>query len=1039
MSLVYKGILNDDYLTALESALESYFEKQTAINNSRDHSNLTTIVNYLPEEKRETYNLTIQRLLSPNLKLEYWLSHKETEFPKNIALRLLGSLDEKQQIEVVNRLDDKDILSVLVDVKPNSDENLTKRLFKIVSNHFIEELHPICFDLETDGKNIQEIAFGHELEWQECLRKTEMDGTLAKLKSLAGNSNHLFIGQNVIEFDCPILEENDISIQQNKIWDTMLVEMFLSPEFKTYALKTAHHAIDDAILTFQLFVNQLLRILKFENDDFESIITFFSTGFAEKIKSFKYSLALNWLSEDLLLKERDNFFRPQPQLNPIVVKLKQQLANFSGRTRIIIGPEMYSKDLFAVKDISYNTDDFDDDFALINSGKVEGLADANDWSSIVLKRYLLDCKANNISPYWGNLAVSIKIRLTKETGLEFILAEREKEPDWTKSKTIFTTVNQLKQYREQISKLKNLELFVLDPDLLSVSHKEMLKEVDMNSLLNNEDINHLWMKFSGGQSIVGLSKEQALKYIGESQANYSNYWLEKYQYGKYRIFGSYNWEEEITNLPAENRHYINLDSDNFKKSQVYFSVVKNKSAKSSEVVRYNPESIYRSRYWVYQKMLVEQIDSSRAPAVLLVQRHDEVFLLEKYFGSLGYFVPNGDMTLGRRMELLHKNKAYKKILIAPTNHIGKILHANYLGSLSIILDSFHLAENSYMSQGTSLFKRLETQSAIPKKQNQEEFVNNIPEAQNMDDEFVVAVTKPNLPMEKDTFFLLKLQLPYINYLRTLIDANDPDHKLWLLDPRITDYPELGETWQATKNYIEIWNNPESYEKDVKEADKHIPGVRPNNSLPFEMDEIKKILSTVFLGQGNNWYDYQEEYLDEIIPGKKDFLISLPTGGGKSLLFQAPSLFKSTFSNKLTLVVTPLKALMEDQVKELWNKGFIGSVDYINADRSSDLQLIYRSLAGGELSLLYITPERFRSKGFLNALAMRLQSDGGLEYVVFDEAHCVSQWGHEFRPDYLNSARSVCSHRNKCEQSFPILLFSATVSEKVYQDFNLVFS
>jgi superfamily II DNA helicase RecQ len=188
----------------------------------------------------------------------------------------------------------------------------------------------------------------------------------------------------------------------------------------------------------------------------------------------------------------------------------------------------------------------------------------------------------------------------------------------------------------------------------------------------------------------------------------------------------------------------------------------------------------------------------------------------------------------------------------------------------------------------------------------------------------------------------------------------------------------------------------------------------------------------------NWYDYQEPYLDEIIPGQKDFLVSLPTGGGKSLLFQSPSLYKSSFSNKLSIVITPLKALMEDQVKDLWNKGFYGSVDYINSDRQSDVQMIYRNLAGGELFMLYITPERFRSQGFINALQMRLQLDGGLEYAIFDEAHCVSQWGNEFRPDYLNSAKMIVNLRKETTNYFPVLLFSATVSEKIYQDLNILF-
>src|SRR5690606_19457097 len=128
-----------------------------------------------------------------------------------------------------------------------------------------------------------------------------------------------------------------------------------------------------------------------------------------------------------------------------------------------------------------------------------------------------------------------------------------------------------------------------------------------------------------------------------------------------------------------------------------------------------------------------------------------------------------------------------------------------------------------------------------------------------------------------------------------------------------------------------------------------------------------------------WRPSQIPYLDLILDGKEDQLITLATGEGKSVLFQGPALFKSAFTNKLTIVVTPLKALMEDQVEALWEKGFFGSVDYINSDRSTDIDSIYRAMAGGELSLLFVTPERFRSRSFNNALQMRIQSDGGLEY------------------------------------------------------------
>ena len=79
--------------------------------------------------------------------------------------------------------------------------------------------------------------------------------------------------------------------------------------------------------------------------------------------------------------------------------------------------------------------------------------------------------------------------------------------------------------------------------------------------------------------------------------------------------------------------------------------------------------------------------------------------------------------------------------------------------------------------------------------------------------------------------------------------------------------------------------------------------------------------------------------------------------------------------------------MQDQVEELHRKGFYTNVDYLSGDRIyAEVQRIYRRIASGEIALLYVTPERFRSRAFLNALSTRMANDHGLEYMIFDEAH-----------------------------------------------------
>ena len=165
---------------------------------------------------------------------------------------------------------------------------------------------------------------------------------------------------------------------------------------------------------------------------------------------------------------------------------------------------------------------------------------------------------------------------------------------------------------------------------------------------------------------------------------------------------------------------------------------------------------------------------------------------------------------------------------------------------------------------------------------------------------------------------------------------------------------------------------------------------------------------------------QSEVIESILGGR-DTLALMPTGGGKSICFQVPALMREG----LCIVITPLISLMKDQVQQLKSRGIKAEAVYSGMMRDDIVRVLDNAVLGG-YKLLYISPERLSSDLFIAKLE-RMQQ---LSMIVVDEAHCISQWGYDFRPSYLRIARV---RQLLPSDDVPVLALTATATPKVVDD------
>ncbi len=191
------------------------------------------------------------------------------------------------------------------------------------------------------------------------------------------------------------------------------------------------------------------------------------------------------------------------------------------------------------------------------------------------------------------------------------------------------------------------------------------------------------------------------------------------------------------------------------------------------------------------------------------------------------------------------------------------------------------------------------------------------------------------------------------------------------------------------------------------------------SLPLAFPTLEHALKHFY---GYEQFRPGQQQIIEAALNNQDSLVIMPTGGGKSLCFQLPALLKSG----LMVVVSPLIALMQDQVEQLQRNGIAAT--FLNSSLSGEeARSRQNDLRDGKIKLLYVAPERLLNQNFLPFLD-EIHDSIGLSAFAIDEAHCLSEWGHDFRPEY----RQLAQLRQRYPY-VPCLALTATATERVRED------
>ena len=856
----------------------------------------------------------------------------------------------------------------------------------------------VSFDLESDGDSIKEFAFRKNENTKVYQGEEQLSTLLRALKR-----TEIIVGHRIKAWDLGCILSKKGFESNAFVWDTLEIEILLNPCRYSYALHTGHTAQEDTELVDRLFWNQLYRLSKNVSlcGELKDLLPAKINEILDALRQPEFS---DFFSKD---SEEDNFYQVLADTDEQVVS-RIKAINVIESKRLIIAPKRIWPRIAEYVDIKFVQKQEGINYMSISKKKLKEKPLDDTFLNAILNRFVIMSK----TPVVANLAQYLRLNYLSDNLLEEYVIESSGNVDCADM-----------EFLQENSNLGNYEhiWFV---------GCEIENRVNQYSLPTHYFPSDFWQNDSsipmrlGASSYIAVNKEERkLNIFDDVPSKAANVWIERTRAGKYVVSYNYDFSSILKSLNNDSEgltiETIPWITDNVNNNSIHLVYSKHGRGFDALQKRVSATSRYRATYWTYQMALLKDIhlNKDHRPIILLLDDSQEIEEVVSYARTLGFYIPNSG-SLVRKLELIENHD--DGMLVTSKKHFFDIVDWRKDTPYCYVWDNLAVEKHMMMWNGfTNDFNKSFLFDGIEEKG-----------------------TSAPIGSTKDTYQSILLSIwPVYEYYYRFIKANSIESTMYVIDSFLEEYHSLSTIWGVSSYGVkQLWNKEDDFNYSLNNSKKFFSDGSSIYENDSDIEKAKDLIFSILVNPEHDpekkWSSIQAEIIPHILKRQGNYLVSLPTGGGKSVLFQGPALYNSAYTNKLSIVVTPLKALMQDQVKELEEKGFISNVDYLNGDRSyQEVKSIYRKINGGEIAILYVTPERFRSRAFLNALSTRMANDHGLEYMVFDEAHCISQWGMEFRPEYLNVIKKCKEFKDAYGDDMCISMFSATVTDMIYDQIN----